>query len=74
MTCRNAALLSDYFDTVLTDLYRFDVDRKVWSVVRSAGNSPTPRYSHGFLNLMGFLYVFGGQRNAIRKFPAIHRA
>ncbi len=46
----------------LGDMYKFDLDQRKWDVVESTkGQSPAPRYNHGFTSAIGKLYVFGGQ-------------
>lgn len=53
---------SDFMDTALADLHRFDTKRSAWTAVTAtSGQAPTARYSHGFTSLHNMLYVFGGQ-------------
>ncbi len=46
----------------LNDLYAFDPDTMIWTLLSAADDAsrPSARYGHGFTSAGGLLYVHGG--------------
>ncbi len=59
---RNAIyLFGGYYNSVyFNDIQKYDITYESLQIVKSTGDSPSPRYSHGSLNISDMLFVFGG--------------